>query len=121
MSIAFLILFTLWFAWGSAKEDAYCIAKGRPIAHAAQWLFRAGVTVLFCNVLGHLWLSIGLAFLFSAVFRFTLNYQRGLDWRYVSTSNIYDSVFIWLARGRVHRAGTIAYITELVVVILHAC
>ena len=111
-----------------------------------QWYVRAFVVLGVCLMFCVPWLSIGLAGLFSAVFRFRLNRLRGLDWRYVSPSNWYDFAFIWacwyseghamptqrlkrmaeifhrniyaevdfmnLYRPAIHRAGTIAYITE---------
>jgi hypothetical protein len=83
------------------------------------------------------------AFGFSAVFRYRLNKLRGLDWRYVAPwSNYYDRVWYaiacryWFTKGMlrshrillkdyhkstisdgsdIHRAGTIAYITELTI------
>jgi hypothetical protein len=101
---------------------------------------------------------LGLWGLFSAVFRYSLNTLRGLDWRYVSPSNWYDWMFIvadlsmqgrphWAYGKRnvamkvhaayftpnnfvrqeyvnhIHRAGTIAYIVELVafVVVAYIC
>ena len=56
-----------------------------------QWYVRAlvvlGVCLMFCVP----WLSIGLAGLFSAVFRWRLNRLRGLDVRYIAPwSNTYD-------------------------------
>jgi hypothetical protein len=91
--------------------------------------FKIGYSAIPC--------AIGSAFLFSAVFRYCLNRMRGKDWRYVSPSNWYDGAFILIAdidewhglkmerlvhgtlydeeewyRDTIHRAGTIAYITE---------
>jgi hypothetical protein len=121
MELIILTVFTVAFALWCAADDAEEIAHGKYIRHKLQWVLRAIAVGVPCLLFGVPFFAIGLAFLFSAVFRFRLNRLRGLDWRYVSASNIYDSVFIWAARGRVHRAGTIAYITELVVVILHVC
>jgi hypothetical protein len=114
---AFTVLYAIW----CATDDHRQIANHGHIDHREQWFIRAVVMSIACLLIGTLPMVVAMAFLFSAVFRFTLNYLRGLDWRYVSASNIYDSVFIWAARGNIHRAGIVAYITELVVVILPAC
>jgi hypothetical protein len=99
--------------------------------------FKVGYSAIPC--------AIGSAFLFSAVFRYCLNRMRGLDWRYVSPSSWYDWQFIRHTLGwgnkmnyrdrvrefhginyfepvgtpeypvRIHRAGTIAYATEITI------
>lgn len=131
------ILTTLALAELSARDDARQIRRGLIIDHAMQWYIRALVVIGVCLVFCVPWLSIGLAGLFSAVFRWRLNKLRGLDWRYVSPSSWYDWQFIRLTHGGydgqrddamewhgrrygllmvyardIHRAGTIAYIFE---------
>jgi len=143
-SLTFIILFAIWEAY----EDQRDIKRGKDIDHAASWGYRAVVT---CGVLLVIWYVSGASFLrftislaacapiFSAVFRFALNKWRGKDWRYVSPSNWYDWVFIYLSFGAafnsreawdehhgfdyehspeyrhdIHGAGLLAYIFELV-------
>ena len=92
-------------------------------------------------------LAIGSGASFSMVFRYCLNRMRGLDWRYVSPSSWYDWQFIrhsldWINKGSgyrgrvleehqssyfsgnfpayvrcIHRAGLVAYVLELVVLV----
>jgi hypothetical protein len=125
------------------------IEEHKPINHIGAWTVRALVTCLILGLasfkLGYSAIpcAIGSAFLFSAVFRYCLNRMRGKDWRYISPSNWYDEFWIrvglwnwnphaalrsWHRRGyayymddtkQVHRAGTIAYAFE--VVILAVC
>ena len=136
------ILTTLALAELSARDDARQIRRNLIIDHVMQWYIRALVVLGVCLVFCVPWLSIGLAGLFSAVFRWRLNRLRGLDVRYVSPSNWYDWQFIrhtlaWVNKRdywnrvrefhginyfepagtpeypvRIHRAGTIAYIFE---------
>ena len=105
------ILTTLALAELSAREDAWQIRRNLIIDHVMQWYIRAVVVLGVCWVCGVPWLSIGLAGLFSAVFRLRLNRLRGKDWRYVSFSNWYDTMFLNMTRS-VYAAGTIAYIFE---------
>jgi hypothetical protein len=124
------------------------IGSNKRINHIGAWTVRALVTgIVWATASFKIGYSaipcaIGSAFLFSAVFRYSLNRMRGLDWRYVSPSSWYDWQFIRHTLGwgnkinyrkrvrefhginyfepvgtpeypvRIHRAGTIAYITE---------
>ena len=129
------ILTTLALCELSARDDNRQIERHLPIHHGVQWWIRALVVVGVCLLCGVPWLSIGLAGLFSAVFRWRLNRLRGLDWRYIAPwSNYYDRLWIapfyglrpsWFDlilirdnhisfghHGFIHRAGTIAYIFE---------
>lgn len=88
---AFTILFALW----CSRDDAQQIAQHSKIHHGMQWGFRAALVVAVCYWWASWWLALGMAGLFSAVFRWELNGRRGLDWRYVSPlSNVYDTGFI---------------------------
>ena len=121
-----------------AEEIAYRIEHGgESLDHAPMWRFRAGfVAALALGVVilanyeapRHWSLLLPLlgfgAFAFSAWFRDRLNKRRGLDWRYVSASNHYDRAFLFVSHVLpgayeddewVHRAGTIAYITEMTI------
>lgn len=148
--IPLLISYTvaLIAAYISAKDDAKQIDENEKVMHALQWLVRAlvvGGVLVFCVALFDLpWykvpiIGVSCGFLFSAAFRTMLNGMRGLDWRYVSPSSWYDTLFIRLmyhdreltlqeyhellyekAKGRVsiytdavHRAGLLAYAFEL--------
>ena len=114
------IIFVICFAIAEAQDDAKQIARHERIDHAGQWLFRAGLVFMWC---GGVWLAEDLASavkvgllsapVFSFVFRLSLNTLRGLDPRYVSESNVYDTVFLWASRGDVNLAGSIAYAVEL--------
>jgi hypothetical protein len=94
MELIILTVFTVAFALWCAADDAEEIAQGKYIRHKLQWVLRAIVVGVPCLLLGVPFFAIGLAFLFSAVFRFRLNRLRGLDWRYVSPSNWYDYLFL---------------------------
>ena len=145
--------FTLAFAVLSGWYDARDIRLKRDIDHGVRWAFRAMVVgVASCIAMMFtdrpLWhvlpLAVGCGFLFSAVFRLSLNLWRGLDWRYVSPSSWYDwqflrsvgyhwreadieqhaskyygigdlAVFQHQYRSNVHHAGLLAYTTEAVV------
>lgn len=131
---AFTILFALW----CSRDDAQQIARHSKIYHGLQWCFRAAVVVAVCYWWASWWLALGMAGLFSAVFRWDLNGRRGLDWRYVSPSNWYDRLWIWLYSVIDHsqyelgswgyktiKAGTMAYIVEALlfigVVVAYLC
>lgn len=157
---ALLILVTDQHARGNGKWDALMIRVGEEIKHAKRLKIRvvgmgiiASIAFGFWCIAAALWgFSVwsGL-FLFPAVwawwtmrFRWVLNRERGLDWRYVSPSNWYDWQFIrhmlgWsklsrknamedhkhtyhagdfpLYRRNIHRAGILAYIVESLVFI----
>ena len=90
--VASILIFL--FAQIESADDYAQIQRKETIDHAQQWLMRGTMTVLYLLFCGELWWAFGLAGLFSAVFRFQLNKKRGLDWRYVSPSNLYD--YVWL-------------------------
>ena len=143
------ILTTLALAELSARDDARQIRRNLIIDHVMQWYIRAVVVLGVCWLCGVPWLSIGLAGLFSAVFRWRLNRLRGKDWRYVSPSSWYDRLWMRISAGEwqstrvmdyyfstyyegntyymreLHRAGAIAYIVEGLVfagvLYLYAC
>jgi hypothetical protein len=104
--------------------DAERIAAHKPIKHFRSWIVRAAIVG---SLAGLLWRFQGLpllpllgfgAFAFSAWFRYRLNKRRGKDWRYVSSSSEYDWFYIATFsdyNSGHHRAGTIAYITELTI------
>jgi hypothetical protein len=148
-AFALVIAYAMFEAW----QDFERIQVHERIDHIEGWVIRAIITIFIWGVasfkIGYSAIpcAIGSAFLFSAVFRYSLNRMRGKDWRYVSLSSWYDSFFIgmnlrnmivfndWIIdqneewykktdfyaehQAEVHRAGTIAYITE--VVILAVC
>ena len=138
-------LITLALAEYASRDDFHQIGKGSKIRHGLQWLFRAAVVALACWLDDSTLYAVPLAFLFSAVFRLSLNLWRGLDWRYVSPSSWYDWLWMrlvsriyWdrddarlrhLGRSKefgwymydLHRAGLLAYSVELVVFGLVAC
>jgi hypothetical protein len=143
-AFALVVAYAIFEAW----MDNERIQAHERIDHIEGWVIRAIVTIFLWMVasfkIGYSAIPcvIGSAFLFSAVFRYSLNGMRGLDWRYVSPSSWYDWQFICHTLGwvnkmnyrvrvrefhginyfepvgtpeypvRIHRAGTIAYITE---------
>jgi hypothetical protein len=113
--IAFSFCIFLLAVW-NARNDARDIADHVLIDHQQEWMYRALIAFGFAWVFGKgwgiVWMLIGGAFLFSAVFRLTLNRLRGKAWDYVSLSNTYDSVFI-MAFGA--DAGRNAYVLEAAV------
>ena len=94
--------FTMAFAVLSGWWDARAIKRHEEINdddHSVRWAFRAMVVgIASCIALMFtdrpVWhvlpLAVGCGFLFSAVFRLSLNLWRGLDWRYLSPSSWYD-------------------------------
>lgn len=144
MSYVACILWTLLMAVWSAEDDAQEIEANEPINHRLQWVIRALGVGFVCAICDLWWFTIPMGALFSIVFRFTLNRLRDLDWRYVSPSSWYDSVFMYFAgvtdegyvspytgparfaqfyntvdifRAQVHRAGLLAYTAEVMVVV----
>jgi hypothetical protein len=140
MEVIAACIFAASFAVWCACDDGRQIAMNKPVRHVRQWLLRASVVTLLCVVIGLPWLAIGLAGLFSAVFRFALNRLRGLSPRYVGPwSSLYDRAMFLPWRGKypediyvmasryfltraprhlefrtdIHRAGRIAYAVEL--------
>jgi hypothetical protein len=88
------------YAVFEAWQDFERIEAHERIDHIEGWVIRAIVTIFIWGVasfkigLDAIPCAIGSAFLFSAVFRYSLNRMRGKDWRYVSPSSIYDSWWI---------------------------
>lgn len=146
MTYAVCIIWNIAFALWSAADDAEKIALNERIHHVRQWFIRAALVVLVCLCAGLPLFAVPMGALFSSVFRFTLNRLRGLDWRYVSPSSWYDTMFIypfqwtdWIGidaeraihgalysdaddptyRRDIHRAGLLAYIAEAVVIALY--
>ena len=128
------------FASEEARADAIDIRNGKPIRHADAWKERACVAAFGALIVSamhlfwvwglgvFLWHFAGLCVVavgaFTPVFRWRLNRLRGMDARYVSGSNVYDTVFIILAGEKVthrlwaHRAGLIAYLVELLALLI---
>jgi hypothetical protein len=123
MEVIAACILTAAFAVWCACDDDLQIAMNKPVKHVRQWLLRASVVTLLCVVIGLPWLAIGLAGLFSAVFRYALNRLRGLSPWYMSASNYYDAFFLFLVNvgtveaeeWNINGAGRIAYAVELVV------
>lgn len=116
-----LFIACIFHALASAKDDVRQIEGHEPVNHAMQWAIRCSIAVgvaLVCAAFmywpWHKLLAGGIAyaFLFSAVFRWHLNYLRGKPADYVSLSNRYDAAFI-MAFGV--DAGRAAYFTELTI------
>lgn len=140
----FCILFAFWCSW----QDNCTISLHKPINHKKSWIRRltimtmASSSILVEGNLHDTILSlIGSAFLFSAVFRISLNIRRGLDWRYMGIGAVYDRIFIMISsknnnkefinnipnlyhRGNIqsreiiHRSGNIALIFESILTFL---
>jgi hypothetical protein len=178
MEVAFVFALIAVYAIFEAWQDHGRIQHHIYINHVRSWTKRAIIVSIMWGLasvkIGYSAIPcvIGSAFLFFAVFRYSLNRLRGLDWRYVSPSNWYDAAWIlfsimvgqldlpwrdqftvkearrimqdhrvlirasevhWIDRTdgpdlnllpswyvkQIHRAGTIAHITE--VVILAVC
>ncbi len=100
--------FALFFAHYCAWDDYYEIdvLKKNP-NHIKQWLIRAGISVAAIVIISGVGevltlrmfglMSVAVAFLFSAWFRYRLNRLRGKDWHYISLSNAYDRTFYRVA------------------------
>jgi hypothetical protein len=134
-------LFSQYCAWDDTRE----INQGVTIKHRHQWVIRAVLAFCVAGIIANAAMVswsvfgvslIGIAFQFSAMFRYYLNKRRKYDWWYISWSNWYDSVFITVAgwfidndspddpietldyTNRVAElGGTIAYITEVLITI----
>lgn len=137
MTYLFLLLVAL-FAWAEAKRDARLIREGKPIDHKKRWRLRAGLVCIgailptgpyecklnWLILIKWTLLCIAAGALFSACFRMFLNKRRGKHWAYISPSNWYDSMFLFIAgdgalskgkkrQGISHQAGRLAFICEL--------
>lgn len=106
-----------------ASIDAWLIALNKPIAHgirlAVRVVFALGYIVALASM-GAGWqprlvpIAIGGGAVFVCVFRFALNALRGKLPIYISTSNVYDRMWMTLAysMGKHNHGGFIAYIVE---------
>lgn len=127
-----IIAYMFAIAYGAwcAMDDLEDIGAGRRIRHGLQWMIRAGVVVALlimwalsglAPLLRIAVVGVAMAALFSTTFRISLNWLRGLDWRYVSTSNWYDRQWISLAlrlRGNViTNGGLMATVVEAAVLV----
>ncbi len=141
---AHIAAFALFFAHYCAWDDFTQIGKDEPVHHVKQWLIRAGISVAAIVVISgvgevltlkmFILMSVAVAFLFSAWFRYRLNKLRGLDWHYISGSNWYDMFFLWVGEDFIKQpdifkaqdawakwdrsteklGGKIAYATEII-------
>jgi hypothetical protein len=93
-----IALFAVFEAW----QDFEIINNHEEVEHINAWMLRAFVT---CYLWGaaSIWIgwdaaiyAVASAFLFSAVFRCSLNRMRGKDWRYLSPSSWYDYGYLML-------------------------
>jgi len=133
---AHIAAFALFFAHYCAWDDFTQIGKDEPVHHVKQWLIRAGISVAAIVVISgvgevltlkmFILMSVAVAFLFSAWFRYRLNKLRGQKWWYMGNSipfrgpgsSIYDGLWHWVA-FLVYRAypekmpATIAYTIEI--------
>ena len=120
MTTAIFLLFIALFAISEAWRDGAAIARHEPINHGKGLLFRLAICGIFfgCASALHWLIAHDFRFLlfapmgwaaFTMLFRFALNAERGLDWRYVSPSNWYDWAFLWLGSipGRGMYFGTV--------------
>lgn len=114
---AIIAAFALFFAHYCAWDDNIQTSKNEAIHHIKQWLIRAGVAVAAITIISGVGevltlrmfglMSVAVAFLFSAWFRYRLNKLRGLDWWYISISNYYDRFFISVVRLFVKRPKSV--------------
>lgn len=112
--IAYL-LGVIYFALTEGKSDAFKISKNIPIDHVDAWIKRAltclgmfglaGIAIHPMTFRTFLFLPMA-AFLFSAVFRYSLNDARGKVWFYMGhyipirkryRDSIFDGAFHWIA------------------------
>ena len=147
-AVFLLVLFL--YARMEAKHDAWLIMNDKSIDHDPSFVNRLllcalvwlAASVVFIGLKGEftlkplLWIPSGWA-LWTMGFRWKLNKARGLDWRYISPSNVYDWQFlrlttfgqmqrgewtdswsVWSKTDSARRAGTIAYCFELTVFLL---
>ena len=159
ITLPILIVCIFLFAWKEALDDARAIAEsnktGKPFTHDDPDRYIMGIVItLILSVASQLehvtWWAL-LYFpvtwaVFTISFRFLLNRKRGMDWRYISPSNVYDRLFIRLFyatpsymssawrvtaevhsrryhswdfyRRGIHRAGTITYAFEALLVLV---
>jgi len=119
--IILLYILIILFANRESLLDYTIISNHQKINHVSSWIYRAifALTIVFLipntTLFDKVLLSIAVAFLFSAIFRFRLNGRRKKPYNYISTSNIYDSVFIKLF-PKYH--GTLVYVVEITIFII---
>lgn len=101
VSVLVCVILAVW----CAEYDAARIIRGKVIHHKLWWTIRAVVVAVTCIGSGVPLMAIGCAGLFSGLFRWELNTLRGLAWWYISTSNLYDRV--WIKIGGSVKAGGI--------------
>ncbi len=113
MEILGLISSIVLFAVISSKLDYEIIENGEKVDHIKSWIFRAvfGLS-LYLTFTSSICIPVIvlISFLFSAVFRYYLNYLRSKKFDYISTSNFYDSIFIRIFG---QSGGKAAYVFEL--------
>lgn len=105
---------------GSLEHGPLWISRAALVGVAAfaAWLLADSYSAQHWSTLVPL-LCFG-AFAFSAWFRYRLNRKRAMDYRYISRSNCYDRVFIYITPffldgdGDVYSAGAMAYRVELI-------
>ena len=153
MIVYFTIIaaFALFFAHYCAWDDFTQIGKDEPVHHVKQWLIRAGISVAAIIIISGVGevltlrmfglMSVAVAFLFSAWFRYRLNKLRGLEWYYMGPvlsdrtkkDSWYDGLYHWLAYAisgfnavyydgyhttySLNTPGKIAYATEITLTI----
>jgi hypothetical protein len=116
--VSFIILL---FANGESISDYIKIKNNIEIDHIESWIFRAlctGIPILLINIRTFYYgiiLLIGMAFLFSLVFRTLLNLRRRKKITYISNSNIYDSIFIKLFKKK---SGNMIIVFEIFMILL---
>lgn len=110
-----LILVMDAFADISGSLDAYMAKAQIKITHGPRWLARTAFALL-CVYMGHFnWLALLLcAATFSMMFRFAYNRSYGNKLDYISSSNIYDSIFLKVF-GK--NGGKAAYLVEAIVLV----
>jgi len=100
--IVLLYIAIALFANRESLLDYTKISMHQKIDHISSWIYRATFALMIIFLIPNttlfdkFLLSIAVAFLFSSIFRFRLNGRRKKPLGYISTSNIYDSVFIKL-------------------------
>ena len=117
-----LPLYAQLLAWyGEAPREARMIADGEEIDHAElmvrRLLFTAPVVVwtwwmVTTSLLALAAYSAMVWACFTIFHRYRLNELRRLPWDYISLSNIYDSIWVWMAG---HWGGYAAYLFEYLV------
>lgn len=104
------------YALIEARMDFWDIRDNKPIYHKEGWFRRAGIAGILIVVMLLLTdvtfpaLCLVAYGVFSLSFRITLNLIRGKSWDYVSSSNVYDSLFLHIFGDK---GGMAASIVEL--------